>query len=158
MAQEITQSLGRQDTASTQLSRPSSSFASGKLQQIVQMLAKLGIRRQAKLEMADYLVLAEDLERFELQDIRCGLDDIGVKPRREGETAFPGSGVLRQAVLERKLLREGEELRRYERAMDEYRKKNPEHFMSFHQLIEEYRQERGIRPSLKSVPEPEEAA
>lgn len=116
------------------------------------------MRRQAKLEPEDYLVLAEDLERFDLQDVRQGLEDIGRRPRREGETAFPESGRLIQAVTERKLTRDAEELRRYERAMEQARKENPEQFMSFSQLLHEYRQERGIKPALKSMPETEEVA
>lgn len=81
---------------------------------IVEHLAKLGIRRQAKLDAADYLVLAEDLEKFDLRDIGGGLADIAKIPRREGETAFPEIGRMKQAIVERKLDREADEIRQME--------------------------------------------
>jgi hypothetical protein len=99
------------------------------------------------------LVLAEDLMRFEIEDIRMGLDDLGNQSRRDGQTAFPDWPTLKNAVAERKLMRAAEDLRNYEKIMEQARKDNPEHFMSFAQLIEEYRQERGIKPALKGMPE-----
>jgi hypothetical protein len=120
---------------------------------IVQMLAKLGIRRQARLDVSDYLVLAEDLMRFEMEDIRMGLDDLGNQSRRDGQTAFPDWPTLKQAVAERKLLRAAEDLRNHERLMEQARRENPELFMSFHELMRDYVKEKGIKPALKGMPE-----
>lgn len=111
------------------------------------------MRRQARLDISDYLVLAEDLQRFEIEDIRLGLDDLGNQQRRDGQTAFPDLATLKSAVSERKLMRSAEDLRNYEKAMEEYRCQNPEQFMSLSQLIEEYRQGRGIKPAMKDMPE-----
>jgi hypothetical protein len=149
MAAEIT---AKPDTASTQLSRPSRSSASEKLERIVQLLAKLGVRRQAKLDMADYLVLADDLVKYDLEDIAKGLDDIAKYPRREGETAFPEFARLRQAIGERRLTREAEEIRKMEAELAEYRKDHPDEFCTLKDIFEEWKVAHGTAPVLKSVP------
>lgn len=126
--------LERRGNQSTQLSRPLPSLP--KDDAIVQLLAKLGVRRQAKLDIADYLVLAEDLMKFDLRDISGGLDDIAKYPRKDGETAFPELPRLKQAILERKLLREAEEIRQREAEEAKYRAEHPEEFISWKELLE----------------------
>lgn len=74
--------------ALTQRTQPS------KQSKIVEMLAILCIRRQAKLSSQDFQVFAADLEEFELQDIEVALERLGKNPRTEGETAFPDCGTL----------------------------------------------------------------
>jgi len=125
-------SLARPNPASTQLSKQEISLErEDKQNEIVGILAKLGIRRQAKLAMADYLVLAEDLAKFSIVDIAAGLEDLAKYPRREGETAFPEIARLKQPIIERKLVREAEEIRnKAEAAEDAERKANPEAYMS----------------------------
>lgn len=76
-------------------------------------------------------MLGEDLLRFELEDIASGLDDIARYPRREGETAFPEMARLKQAVAERKAVRESAENRRRDAEMEKYRKDHPEEFISW---------------------------
>jgi hypothetical protein len=68
------------------------------------------------------LVLAEDLAHFDLRDIEGGFADIAKYPRREGETTFPELGRLKQAVIERKLVREADEIRATEAAQWEAHK------------------------------------
>lgn len=76
------------------------------------------------------MVLAEDLQKFDLRDTAGGLDDIAKYPRREGETAFPDLATLKAAILERKLVREAEEVRADEAREAKYRSEHPEEFMS----------------------------
>jgi hypothetical protein len=85
--------------------------------------------------MDDYLVLAEDLARFDLVDIEGGLDDIARYPKRDGETAFPECAKLKQAVIERKLVREAAEIRKAEADDAAYAKDHPEEFMTFGELM-----------------------
>jgi hypothetical protein len=65
---------------------------------IVRLLSVFGIRRQAKLDTEDYLVFATDLESYELTDIETALNLLSSKPRAEGQTAFPESIVIQEAV------------------------------------------------------------
>jgi hypothetical protein len=76
------------------------------------------------------LVLADDLKHFQIGDITGGLDDIAKYPRHEGETAFPELPRLKQAIIERKLVREAEEVRKAEAEETEYAKAHPEEFIS----------------------------
>jgi len=129
-------SLARPNQASTQLSKQSTSFErEDKLSAIVTLLTKLGIRRQAKLDTADYLVLAEDLAKFSIEDIAAGLEDLAKYPRKEGETAFPEIARLKQPIIERKLVREAEEIRKQEAEEAQYAKDHPEEFMTFGDLM-----------------------
>jgi hypothetical protein len=145
-------SQARLSKASTQLSRPSSLSGSEKQERIVQLLAKLGVRRQAKLDMADYLVLADDLVKYDLEDIAKGLDDIAKYPRREGETAFPEFARLRQAIGERRLTREAEEIRKMEAELAEYRKAHPGEFCTLKDIFDEWKLTHGATAELKSIP------
>ncbi len=43
-------------------------------------------------------MFAQDLERFPLEDIEAGLGKIGLRPREEGETAFPDMGTMLHAI------------------------------------------------------------
>jgi hypothetical protein len=127
---KVENSLARQNQASMQLSKQSQPSPAEKQVAITRFLAKLGVRRQAKLAQDDYLVLAEDLSKFDLDDVEGGLDDIAKYPRREGETAFPELARLKQAVIERKLLREADEIRADEAREAKYRAEHPEEFIS----------------------------
>ena|ERR1700735_683986 len=82
----------RPDTASTQPQELS------KKSKIVMLLTALGIRRQAKLDVQDYLLFASDLEKYELTDLEAAVKIICSKPRAEGETAFPEIAVIEEAV------------------------------------------------------------
>ena len=64
----------------------------------MEYLLELAIRRQAKLSREDLIVFVKDLDGFDLQDISRGLELLGKRPRCAGETAFPDSGTLIQAV------------------------------------------------------------
>src|SRR5271168_4380903 len=99
----------KQNPASTQLARQSESSTRGT--QIVMELTKLGIRRQAKLGTADYLVLAADLACFEDVDILAGLDWLG-RNRGEFETAFPALDVMEKAIRTAKAKRREAELQK----------------------------------------------
>jgi hypothetical protein len=103
-------SKARQNPALMQLTKRSQSFGlEDKLTGIVQLLTKLGIRRQAKLGTADYLVLAEDLTRYELPDVQVAFDAIAERPRAEGETAFPDVGTLKMECRRVKVARRDSE-------------------------------------------------
>jgi len=65
-----------------------------KKSRIVVLLSILGVRRRQELAKADYIVLATDLERFELVDIEAGLEALGWTDRREGETGFPTLAIM----------------------------------------------------------------
>ena len=131
----------RQGTASTQPSRPSTNLRSEperlwKQAQIIPLLSNLGIKRQAKLDKQDYDVFAEELVKFDMRDIEAGLDDLAKYPRKDGETAFPELPRIKQAIVERKLTREAEEIRKQEADAAEYRKAHPEEFMSWKEFWE----------------------
>lgn len=96
---------------------------------------KLGIRRQAKQDTADYLVLADDLLRFDLRDIAAGLDDIGKAPRRDGETAFPELGRLLGAIGDRRVRREAEEEQAEALRAANERDSNPEQYISWKEIM-----------------------
>lgn len=55
--------------------------------------------------MDAYLVLAEDLVMWELDDLAKGLDTLGLAPRAEGKTAFPDVGDMIAAVRAVKVAR-----------------------------------------------------
>lgn len=80
-------------------------------EQIQTLLAKLGVRRQARLDPMDYLVLAEDLAGYELADVEEGLELL--KHRQEFEPSFPDLGMIEQAI--EKVIRE----RRWAKAREE---------------------------------------
>jgi hypothetical protein len=86
------------------------------------LLTKLGIRKQAKLDKEDYLVFAEDLERFDLEDIAKGLEELGMTPREKGQPAFPETALVVAAVsrVRYKRLSAIAELRREEERKAEY--------------------------------------
>jgi hypothetical protein len=108
----------------------------------VTLLAKLGIRRQAKLDTADYLVLAEDLVKFELDDIAGGLDDLAKYARRQGETSFPELAILKAAIVDRRLVREAAAERRREAEEAAYRRAHPEAFCTFADVLKEWEEMR----------------
>jgi len=93
------------------------------------------VRRQAKLDLEDYLVLSEDLVKFDLGDVQAGLDDIARYPRREGETAFPESARLKHAIIERKMEREAVAIRKAEAVELRYIKDHPEEFITMGELM-----------------------
>lgn len=126
----------RQPKASTQLARRSPFSMSAS--EIVPLLAKLGVRRQAKLSTEDYLVLAEDIEKFDERDIKLGLEDLAKYPRREGETAFPELPRIKQAIVERKLTREAKEIRDQEAEQARYRAEHPEEFCTLAEVLQEW--------------------
>lgn len=115
--------------ASTQLAKQSES--STRETQIVVELTKLGIRRQAKLGTADYLVLAADLASFDDVDIVAGLDWLG-RNRGEFETAFPALDVMEKAIRTAKVKRRNAELQQadadHEAAQEAHRKAHPEEY------------------------------
>lgn len=134
----------RPEEASIQLAKLSASSASAKLELIVTLLAKLGIRRQAKLDTADYLVLAEDLLKFELHDIAGGLDDLAKYPRRQGETSFPELATLKAVIVDRKVTREAAAERQREAREAEYRRMHPEAFCTFAEVLKEWEAMRAV--------------
>lgn len=117
--------------ASTQLAKQSES--STREAQIVMELTKLGIRRQAKLGTADYLVLAADLACFEDGDILAGLDWLG-RNRGEFETAFPALDVMEGAIRKSKAKRRESEAMQAghdaELAEEAHRKAHPEEYVA----------------------------
>lgn len=76
------------------------------------------------------MVLAEDLSHMDLHDICGGLADIAKYPRRDGETAFPELPTLKNAIIERKILRQADDDRRQEAEEEKYRSEHPEEFIS----------------------------
>ena len=82
----------RQGTASMQQRELS------KQSKIVMLLTALGIRRQAKLDSEDYLVLSSDLEKYELADLEEAMKVLCSRPRAEGETAFPDLPTILEAI------------------------------------------------------------
>lgn len=100
------------------------------------MLSKLGVKRQAKLDKQDYDIYAEELVRFDLGDIDAACIDLAKYPRKDGETAFPELPRLKQAIVERKLLREAAEIRQREADEAKYRAEHPDEFMSWKELLE----------------------
>lgn len=69
-----------------------------KRSKIVALLTAFGIRRQAKLDTADYKLFSADLEHLEMTDLEDALRVLSLKPRAEGQTAFPDLGTILEAV------------------------------------------------------------
>jgi hypothetical protein len=69
-----------------------------KKSKIVILLTALGIRRQAKLDVEDYLLYASDLESYEMADLENAVGELAKKPRAEGQTAFPDIATILEAV------------------------------------------------------------
>lgn len=80
----------------TQLSKPSSDRS--KQDQIKIQLAKMAIRRQAKMGETEYAVYAYELLHYDLEDITEALDMIGLTARGEGESALPDVGTILEAI------------------------------------------------------------
>jgi len=118
-------------TQQSQQSQPSSGAM--KKIAIVGLLTKLAVRRQAKLSPQDYLVLAEDLLPYEASDIETALDQLGRRPRREGETAFPDLGSIEEEVRAIRSERRACEAKERERQQlleeAEHRRLHPEEYM-----------------------------
>lgn len=95
---EITRA--NQNKPSTLLTQPSTCFGpeEKKEREIMKLLTKLNVRRQARLGTPDLVIYAEDLMGFEVQDIEAAVNDLTSKPRADGETAFPETAVLLGAV------------------------------------------------------------
>jgi hypothetical protein len=157
-------SKARPNQALTQHNRLSQSSAQEeKLNEIVSLLAKLGVRRQAKLAPADYLVFAEDLMDFEMMDIQSGLESLSSRPRNEGETAFPevavmvaevqAAGRIRRIaeVRERRLADEAREAARRRTHPEEFEPIGPKDLEAMAAKLPNFDYE---RPKVKVIPEP----
>ena len=126
--------MERRDTASTQ-HEPQSLRSNTKRSEIVAMLALFGIRRQSKLDKEDYKVYAADLEKFDLADIDKALVYLASEPRRPGETSFPETAVIVQAVQQargRRVDKKSEMAAYYRRI-----RTHPEEFVSVADCIRE---------------------
>ena len=86
------------------------------LETLVVLLRKLATRRQAVVTDATFTIYAQDLLSSPLTDTEKALEEIGMNPRRDGETAFPDIGTIREVVV-----RTGYERRLRERAAEETR-------------------------------------
>jgi hypothetical protein len=118
----------RRAATSMQGHKPSNSF--DKHSEIVKLLVKFSIRRQAAINTETLLVYADDLKHLDLPAIEEGLRVLSLTPRAEGETAFPDIGTVLQAV--RRIINP-----RYQRiALDEinaralHREANPEMYIT----------------------------
>lgn len=80
----------------TQLSKPSSDRS--KLEQVKIQLAKMAIRRQARMGETEYAIYAYKLLSYELDVITEALDIIGLRARGEGESALPDVGSILDIV------------------------------------------------------------
>jgi hypothetical protein len=111
-----------------------------KKSKVVALLAKLGVRRQAKLATEDYLVFAEDLMPYELTDIQSGLESLSSRPRNEGETAFPESAAViaevKYARRDRKAAEERERRIADEAAERRRRETHPEEYIASDEIKE----------------------
>lgn len=109
-----------------------SSEREGKLSAIILQLTKLGIRRQAKLDDADYLLLADDLSKCDMRDIEAGLTHLAQQPREPGETAFPDLGSMLSRInwaANRRLEAEDTQRRNEEReAKERHMREHPEEY------------------------------
>lgn len=69
-----------------------------KQEEIKVLLAKMAIRRQAKVGEMEFAVFSEDLMGYETEVIAEALNQLCSKPRAEGETAFPELATILDAV------------------------------------------------------------
>jgi hypothetical protein len=65
---------------------------------IRKLLTMLAERRQAQVSPGTLLTFSMDLATYSLRDIDQALRQIGMMPRREGETAFPDIATIMEAV------------------------------------------------------------
>lgn len=76
----------------TELSMPSE--LPSKQQEIVILLGKLAIRRQAPVGATDLRVYSKDLLNQGLEDIAAACDNLAMEERQEGQTAFPSIALM----------------------------------------------------------------
>lgn len=50
------------------------------------------------MDKEDYLLYASDLESYEIGNLETAFQNLAMKPRAEGETAFPDIGTILEAV------------------------------------------------------------
>ena len=81
---------------SMQARKPSPSLS--KQSEIVKMLTKFSLRRQAAVNPETLALFAADLEHLELADLESALKELSLRPRRDGETAFPDLATVLEAV------------------------------------------------------------
>lgn len=117
-----------------------SSERTEKRNDVVSLLAKLGIRRQAKQAAEDYLVMADDLLSYDLADIAAGLDVIGKRVREQGETAFPDVPTMLEAVgaiVSARMSKEADLRRKREDEESErHRREHPEDYFHISELLQ----------------------
>lgn len=81
---------------SMQPHRPSPSLS--KQSEIVKLLTKFSLRRQAAVNPETLALFASDLMHVELADLESALTELSNRPRRDGETAFPDLATVLETV------------------------------------------------------------
>lgn len=86
------------ETKAREMQLTTRSSGPSKQEEIKILLAKLAIRRQAKVGELEFMVFSEDLMPYETRDIQLALESLSSRPRDEGETAFPDTAKILEAV------------------------------------------------------------
>jgi hypothetical protein len=68
--------------------------STSKVYETVKALTEMAIRRQADVSKETYAVFADDLKRFNIEDIRAACRAIGTMSRKQGDKAFPEVGMI----------------------------------------------------------------
>ena len=119
---------------------------------VTKSLTALATARQATLSRDTLILYASEICDFREDDVSKAIRKIAVRPREEGETAFPDLGTLLKAIKSERSERVNEE--EAKRSADEYgaiqedRRLHPEKYFSVNDLLRDFakRQEekRGI--------------
>lgn len=70
-------------------------------------MRRLALRRGADLDPEAYSVYAEDLMRFQMDDIEAAFKAIGLEPRKAFEKPMPEIGILVEECTRQEKLRRG---------------------------------------------------
>lgn len=126
---------------------------------IMVLLAKLGVRRQARLDPLDYSIFAEDLAKYDLADVEAGLERL--KHREEYEPAFPDLGLMETNIDAVIRLRKAEARRAVEAAREaaeaQHRIDHTEEYVPVRDVWKDVMERVGNRMAMPDGPAPKQA-
>jgi hypothetical protein len=105
---------------------------------LTKALTYLSVGRQGQLSKEMFALYTDKLKEFREDDVQAAIDKILDTPRREGETAIPDIGTLREAVRQARGRRQaGEEKQARDQEfaqLEADRQANPDKYITFEEL------------------------
>ena len=113
---------------------------------VMKQLALLATARQATVSRDTYLLYASEISDYPEDEISRAIRKFALRPREEGETAFPDLGTFVQAVKyegRERRERQAQERESFEwTALAEEKREHPERFISFAEVMREVMESR----------------